>query len=199
MTRACYDHPVQPLGPFVVALRLGMPCAPSGVARGRSCPWHPDEAGVLRLHGWIRPWGRSTSRTPVADLWHEIGHWLTASDAARLTPGFGAGMPYDGWEPAKGRAPYMKGTPHEDAPASAIGVALHAYYGRKWDAEGHARVHSWGVEFAVKRHPVALREVRSYLTESQVRDWYVRAGERLTAADCPSLTTLCTTLPGGSP
>lgn len=198
MTRTRYDHPVQPLGPFVVALRLGMPCAPSGVARGRSCPWHPDEAGVLRLHGWIRPSGQATSRTPVADLWHEIGHWLTASDAARLTPGFGAGVPYDyGWEAGK-RFPYLQGTPTGDAPASAIGVMLHAYYGRTWDAERHARTHSWGVEFAVKRNPVALHEVHSYLTKAQPQDWYTRAGERLAAADYPSIATLCAALPGGA-
>jgi len=121
-----------------VASALGMPISPDTRVQtsGMECPWD----GKF-LHGH-RDHPHSDAEGTTWDWWHEIGHWLVASEEGQKLPGFGQGMVYD----LSDGGPRLKGCGYEEH-ASAIGIWLQHELGDDPEgARGHADHHSWSTE-----------------------------------------------------
>lgn len=71
-------------------------------------------------------------KNPISpeNLWHELGHWLVASEKDRECPLFGLGA---------------RGAPSDIEPtASAVGICLQLTFEGLKPAEEHAETHDWG-------------------------------------------------------
>lgn len=119
-----------------VAARLGMEVRPDDCAPPFGCPWTG-----LALCGYGDPGTGVPREASLADLWHEIGHYLVACTRGQSLRGWGMSDDiYDGSDPG---GPACER--HAEEPdASAIGIWCQHVLGQ--DCEGarlHADEHGW--------------------------------------------------------
>ena len=125
------------MSPFEVCELLGIPFDPEGInileGKKYDTPWGGKKMNGLDCVG---------RKQKYQDLFHEIGHWLVASEERRSYPTFGLGRSYD-LHPGELLLPTHGDSTDEEIRASATGILLHAAVADPRGSWAHAEFHSW--------------------------------------------------------
>lgn len=114
-----------------LALRYGIPISHDECWNDDDLITTPWDGNVLHVSG-----------NTVADLFHDIAHWLCATTYRRKYKGFGLGNTWDTRSPLKVS---FSSSIEEETCASVIGILFHHQYD-PLGAKAHAEDHSWGDE-----------------------------------------------------